>query len=188
MKRLVIVIAAFVALAAGSAAAYTLVDNWNATQVAGGGIYGYPANYAVKYIPAAAYSCAKIEFWGAGSDYFTDDTITVRVETDVLDQPSGEVLAQIQTPVVDGDAYWMGSDFLVPVALEAGVTYWVVFLPMAWSQIAWADAGDDFQTMSSGDAVHWNTTTPKKWMARFWGDPVVTAEARTWSEIKTLFQ
>ena len=67
------------------------------------------------------------------------------------------------------------------------MTYWVVYLPMAWSPIAWADAGDDYPTMSSGDAVHWNPTTAHKWMARFWGDPIVAAEAATWSEIKTLF-
>jgi hypothetical protein len=176
-----------VVLAAGAASAYTLVDSWNADQAPGGGIYGYPANYAVKYIPAMSYSCAKIEFWGSGSTFFDNDQITVRIETDVLDQPSGEVLAEIVTPVVDGADYWQGSDFPVPAALQAGVTYWIVYLPMAWSPIAWAAAGDDYPTMSSGDAVHWNASMAHKWMAKFWGDPVVAAETATWSQVKSLF-
>ncbi len=188
MKHSAIISVAILALLAGSASAYTLVDSWNESGTAGGGIYGYPANFAVKYIPAASYSCAKIEFWGAGSDYFDNDMITVRIESDLLDQPSGEVLAEVQTPVADGDPYWMGSDFPAATTLQAGVTYWIVYLPMAWSQIAWATAGDEFPTMSSGDAIHWNPTTPKRWMAKFWGDPVVAAESATWSHIKTLFE
>ena len=108
MKHSAIISVAILALLAGSASAYTLVDSWNESGTAGGGIYGYPANFAVKYIPAASYSCAKIEFWGAGSDYFDNDMITVRIESDLLDQPSGEVLAEVQTPVADGDSYWMG--------------------------------------------------------------------------------
>jgi hypothetical protein len=176
------------ALAAASpAAGYTLIDAWNPDGVPGAGIYGYPANFAIQYIPSESFTCARIEFWAAGSDYFADDQIVVRIEGDALDQPSGEVLAEVTTPVSDGDATWAGSDFPVPLTLEAGVTYWVVYLPMAWSQIAWANEGDELPTMGSGDGIHWNAAPSRRWMAKLWGDPIVATETATWSTIKSLF-
>lgn len=171
----------------GSAAAYTLVDSWNADGVPGSGIYGYPANFAIRYIPAMSFTCARIEFWGSGSDYIVDDHITVRVETEDLEQPSGTVLAEVTTPVTDTPITWIGADFPTPVLLEAGAVYWVIYLPMAWSPVAWANAGDEFPTMSSSDGVHWNPSTARLWMARLWGDPIVATETATWSGVKALF-
>jgi hypothetical protein len=188
MTRIMLVAAAFALLIGGSAAATTLMDAWNPDQATGTGIFPYPSNYAIKYIPAASYRCAKIEFWGAGSPYMDGDAVTVRVETDLADQPSGEVLAAVTTPVLDGPPnIWMGLDFPTPVDLTAGVTYWIISLPMPFSPINWAIAGDQFPTMFSGDALHWNPANPQRWKARFWGDPIVATDAATWSAVKALF-
>ena len=189
MRAMTIVLTMALMLVAASAMAYELVDGWNVDQPAGAGmIYGYPANYAMKYIPSQSYMLAKVEIWGCGSEYFEDDVITLQIQTDLGGEPSGEVLATVDTPVVDGDQYWAGSDFPEAIMVSPDVEYWLIYFPMAWSPVGWSPLGDEYETMWSSDQIHWDPVDPIRWKAKFWGDPVVATENATWSQIKGMYR
>ena len=190
MKLLTIVLSLCLLLTASTGLAYDLIESFNVDQPSGNMIFPNPANYAFRYLPAQDYMLYKIEIFAAGSDYIEDDVITLQVQTESAGEPSGDVLATVDTPVEDGDLYWAGSDFPEPLELAEGGPYWVIYFPMPWSQIGWAAAGDHyFESMSSADQIHWDPLEgPIAWKVKFWGELIVATEGTTWSDVKSLYR
>ena len=189
MKVMTIVLSLCLLLFASSGLTYDLIESFNVDQPSpSGSIYAYPANYAFRYLPAQDYLLYKIEIFAAGSEFFEDDVITLQVQTEDDDQPSGDVLATVDTPVVDGDLYWAGSDFAEPIELTGGGQYWVIYFPMAFSPVGYAIEGDMFETMWSGDQVHWDPVNPIAWKVKFWGELIVATDNATWSGVKSLYR
>jgi hypothetical protein len=179
-----------VLLTAGTGLAYELIESFNVEQPPPSGmIYAYPANFAFRYLPAQDYMLYKIEMYAAGSEYFEDDAITLQVQTESSGEPSGDVLATVNTPVEDGDPYWAGSDFPAPVEMTEGDPYWIIYFPMPWSPIGWAADGDHyFESMFSADQIHWDPIDPIAWKVKFWGELIVANEGATWSDVKSLYR
>ena len=92
--------------------------------------YDLPDWYAIPYTPSATTTIDRIEFFHGGAT----GTVLIQVRTDVGGAPSSRVLSSgsyEQSATIE----FQGAQ-IPPVMLVAGVPYWIVFTPIASSQMS----------------------------------------------------
>jgi hypothetical protein len=60
---------------------------------------------------------------------------------------------------------------------------------MPWSPVGFAAEGEYyFESMWSGDQIHWDPVDPIAWKVKFWGELIVATDSATWSDVKSMYR
>ena len=149
------------------------IDGLNETQtVEDGRNYGSKW-FAIQYAPAFEYNLKKIELIaGEGTG-----TVTVQLRPDDDGVPSATVLRETTYEQVSAIS-WQAAEFDLAYRLEAGNTYWIVYIPINGTQTSTATSGNVITHAHGADGVNWTTNTSLYWMVKFYEDvriPVMAA-------------
>ncbi|HYM82122.1 MAG TPA: DUF4082 domain-containing protein [Candidatus Limnocylindria bacterium] len=166
-------------------AATSLIDAWNDTQpYASVGTYAATC-FGFAYVPPQQYTLERIEFYAGG----LAGAVTVSVHADDgSGYPTGASLGSVSYGE-SATLGWQGANLVPAVALTAGTTYYIKYVPVNGADATTAGSGTVIPH-SFGDCSTWTGPVPAFfWMARFYGMPAVTATTPvTWSRIKILYR
>jgi thermitase len=123
--------------------------------------------YGLQYTPSVSYPLKKVEFMtGLKTGPFV---VQLRPDNGT-GYPSNTVLREV-TFTMSSTVGWQGAEFPTSYGVTAGVTYWIVFQPVAGARFPAATSGTLYTHTwdNFANGIGWNYKgTAYAWMARFY--------------------